>query len=271
LWRALRWVPHPRGASRANAMREVRTGTWDRLFQRVARLFPPTVRYGKPAFKLHKLAEVLSAPSVEAMYGQLGALWEAPALIVRGAFEPSTILTDPSQHASLADFTEKMLYLDLVTYLPDDILVKVDRASMAAGLEVRMPLLDERVVEFAWRLPLDMKSRDEESKWLLRQVLDRYVPRRLVERRKAGFGIPLYAWLRGPLRDWAEELLDSHRLATDGFFDPRPIRQRWTEHLAGKRRWEHHLWAVLMFQAWLDEERARRATAFAAAVPYAEG
>lgn len=274
LWRALRWVPRPPRASRASANGGVPAGMWDGVFQRVARVFPPRLRYGMPGYKLHKLAEVLSAPNLEAMYGQVTALWEAPALVVRGAFEPRTALTDPSQHAGLTDFIEKMLYLDLVTYLPDDILVKVDRASMAVGLPVRMPLLDERVVEFAWRLPLAMKFRDGQSKWLLRQVLDRYVPRPLVDRRKKGFGIPIHTWLRGPLRDWAEELLEPRRLASEGFFDPRPIRQRWVEHLSGRRRWEHHLWAVLMFQAWLDEQRARRTTDPAGAavrVPYAGG
>jgi asparagine synthase (glutamine-hydrolysing) len=144
------------------------------------------------------------------------------------------------------------MYLDALGYLPDDILVKLDRASMAVSLESRVPLLDHRVVELAWRLPLEMKIHGAQSKWLLRRVLYRYVPRELIERPKMGFSIPLDSWLRGPLRDWAESLLDAARLAREGFLQPEPIRQRWAEHLTGARNWQHQIWGVLMFQAWLE-------------------
>jgi len=148
------------------------------------------------------------------------------------------------------------MFIDSMSYLPDDILVKVDRAAMAASLETRVPFLDHRVVEFAWRLPLSMNIQHGQGKWILRQILYKYVPSELIERPKTGFGVPIDSWLRGPLREWAEELLNEKRLSDDGFFHPAPIREKWAEHLEGSRNWQYHLWDVLMFQTWLDQNRA---------------
>jgi len=206
------------------------------------------------ADRLPKLAKVVKEKSGESYYHRLISHWNEPDRLVLNAIEPQTLFNRPEQHPKLADFRERMMYLDSMTYLPDDILTKVDRASMAVSLEARVPLLDHRVVEFAWKVPMSLKYRDGKGKWVLREVLYRYVPRELMERPKMGFGVPIEHWLRGPLRGWAEELLDEKRLRNEGFFDPVPIRKMWDEHVSGRRRWHYHLWDVLMFQAWLEHQ-----------------
>lgn len=254
VWRRIKWVPPRARAAAASAVLAVPEERWGNFFESVSPVLPAALRHRHPGYKLHKLAGVLGVQSPEAMYRDLASHWTDPAAVVLGAHEPETRLSRDKGAERLGDITRRMMYLDLVTYLPDDILTKLDRASMAVSLEARVPLLDHRVVEFAWRLPHRMKIRDGQSKWLLRQVLDRYVPRELVDRPKEGFGIPLREWLRGALREWAEALLEPKRLEREGFFDPRPIRRLWSEHLAGKRNWEYHLWDVLMFQAWLEAQ-----------------
>src|SRR3954454_23724984 len=154
-----------------------------------------------------------------------------------------------------SNFVEQMMYLDSMTYLPDDILVKLDRATMGVSLEGRVPLLDHNLIQFAWSLPLGMKVREKTGKWILREVLNKYVPRHLVERPKMGFGIPLGDWLRGPLRDWAEALLDERRLRDEGFFHPQEIRKAWNEQLGGQLN-SGRLWTILMFQSWLEGQHA---------------
>ena len=202
--------------------------------------------------KLHKGAGVLASASVDDLYLGMVSHLRNPADWVIGGTEPPTKLTGLRPDLDGLGTLERMMVLDAISYLPDDILVKVDRAGMAVSLESRVPFLDHRLVEFAWTLPLDYKLRDGQTKWLLRQVLYRHVPRELIDRPKMGFGVPLHEWLRGPLRDWAEELLDEARLAREGFFHPAPIRKIWAEHLSGRRNWMAQLWNVLMFQAWLE-------------------
>ena len=206
------------------------------------------------ADRLPKLAEVVRMPDVESFYKRLISHNKFPAGLCLGGAEPDTIFEEREHWPELASFAEFMMYMDAKTYLPDDILVKVDRATMAVSLESRVPLLDHRLVEFAWSLPLDLKYRNGQGKWLLRKVLYRYVPQKIMERPKMGFGVPIEQWLRGPLRDWAEELLAEDRLRKEGFFRIGPIRRMWQEHRDGRRRWHYYLWDILMFQAWLEKQ-----------------
>lgn len=214
--------------------------------------------------RLPKLAEVLREQSDRSYYRRLVSHWHDAERIVTGA-GPERSLVDDATWQGVDSILDRMMLADMRTYLPDDILVKVDRASMAVSLEARVPLLDHRLVELAWRVPIEMKYRAGQGKHLLRQVLYRYVPRELMERPKMGFGVPIDTWLQGPLRDWAENLLSERRLREQGFFDPAPIRQKWAEHLAGTRRWHYPLWDVLMFQAWLEHSQGDLIEARAAA------
>ena len=205
--------------------------------------------------KVQRIEMILSAKTPEDLYYRRFSHWSSPTTVVRQASEPATRLSDPRMWPSGTHFESRMMAVDTLTYLPDDVLVKLDRAAMATSLETRVPLLDHRVVEFAWQLPLSFKMRMGEAKWILRQVLNRYVPRDLVEHEKKGFSVPIAAWLRGPLRDWAECLLDETRLKHDGYFNVTPIREKWDEHTSGRREWTGCLWNIVMFQAWLDHHR----------------
>jgi asparagine synthase (glutamine-hydrolysing) len=258
LWRRLSAVP---GAVRwlaAGALRALPAAAWDVALKPVRTVLPHPLRVQHPGDKVHKLASVLEKASLDDVYLRLVSLWPEPGALVPGASEPRTPLTDGGAAVrGLEAPLARMSFLDLVTYLPDDILVKVDRAAMAVSLETRVPLLDHRVVEFAWRIPLEYKVRDGRGKHLLRAVLERYVPRRLFERPKMGFGVPIDHWLRGPLREWAEHLLDPARLRSQGFFRVEPIRHAWEEHQAGWRSNQHALWTILMFQAWLEHADGR--------------
>lgn len=265
IWSNIGWIPQRLRALGSKLITTVPARTWDTLFRSVGFLVPRGIPVSNPVDKMYKLAEILAVRNPQAMYHILASHWENPESVVLGAREPPTILTDRGEWPNLADFTERMMYLDLKTYLPDDILAKVDRASMGVSLEVRVPFLDHRIVEFAWNLPVSMKVRNGVGKWLLRQVLDKYVPRRLIERPKMGFGVPVDKWLRGPLRDWAETYLAEDRLRSGGFFSPQPIREKWLEHLSGKRDWQYHLWDVLMFEVWLEQQKKAPAHSRAAA------
>ena len=256
LWRKLAAVPLPLRKLAARGLTSISPQSWNRLAGALAGLMPRSVRLANVGDKLHKGADVLASQSADALYLGLVSHWHDPAAVVISGREPPTLLTGNVPALNGLNDVQRMMALDMLTYLPDDILTKVDRAAMGVSLETRVPFLDHRVVEFAWSLPQSMKLRDGQSKWALRQALYRHVPKALIERPKMGFGVPIDSWLRGPLREWAEDLLSETRLKREGFFNPAPIRQKWAEHLSGQRNWQYHLWDVLMFQAWLEANRA---------------
>jgi asparagine synthase (glutamine-hydrolysing) len=247
IWRRAGEVPLAARRFLARALRAVPERGWDAAYAVAAPMIGRRQQIALPGDKLHKLSRVLEAQDPDEAYLQLVSQWPDPrALMARLS---DTVLPVYRRDPRLA-VTEAVMLLDQLTYLPEDILTKVDRASMAVSLEARVPLLDHRVVEWAWRLPRHQRSRDGVSKWLLRQVLYRHVPASLIERPKFGFGIPIGQWLRGDLREWAEALLSPPALAAGGWLNPEPIRRTWKAHLEGRRDWQHRLWSVLMFQAW---------------------
>ena len=250
LWQKLALVPAPLRAFAARVITALPPTTWDRL----AGFIPGSRRFNEVGDKLHKGADVLASRTADELYMEIISHQRSPMDLVIGGHEPPTHLTGLRPNLESLSAVERMMVLDLISYLPGDILAKLDRAAMGVSLESRVPFLDHRVVEFAWTLPLDYKLRDGQTKWPLRQVLYRHVPRDLIDRPKKGFSIPLHDWLRGPLRGWAEALLDPSRLHREGYFHPSPILKLWAEHLSGKRNWTAQLWGVLMFQAWLERE-----------------
>lgn len=254
IWRRIGWIPKGIRKTLAKAMTTLPPNVWDGFFQSLDPFMPRRLKQQMPGDKIYKLAAILSVSSTEELYRRLVSTWQDPASVIIDGGEKGSLLSDSGRWSKLPSFLGRMMLLDAVTYLPDDILVKVDRASMGVSLESRAPFLNHHVVAFAWRLPSVMKVRNGQGKWLLRKVLDRYVPNNLIERPKMGFGIPIGTFLRGALRPWAEALLDEKRLQREGFFHPEPIRRKWQEHLSGRRNWQYDLWTILMFQLWLEAQ-----------------
>jgi asparagine synthase (glutamine-hydrolysing) len=270
-WRRLRRLPGPVRRGVRRGLLAVPPDRVNRVMRRIEPMTPKRLRLRNPGDKVQKLARLLSATPAgngdggdAIVYQTLVSEWPDPVALGRGASEPSTFADtgghidgfEPAQPPAAAivglGVVERMMFLDQLGVLPDGMLTKVDRASMAASLECRLPLLDHRVVELAWSLPLEWHLHDGRGKQLLLAVLDRYVPRELIDRPKMGFDPPVGEWLRGPLRDWAESLLEPRRLADEGWLDPGPIRRRWSEHQRRARNWDYALWTVLQFQAWLE-------------------
>jgi asparagine synthase (glutamine-hydrolysing) len=254
IWQTISWLPKNVRVALAKCFSSISPTAWDSVLG--AQWLPQSLRLPQAGDKLHKLAAILPAKNNKELYSGLVSLWQQPACIVPSSIEPGTLLTENAWPAGVSEFETGMMLVDMMTYLPDDILVKLDRAAMSVSLESRVPFLDHRVVEFAWRIPLSMKIKRHRGKWILREVLARYLPKRLFERPKMGFGVPIGHWLRTNLRPWAEDLLDRIRVAHDGLVSWPAVEQAWQEHLGGQRNHQYRLWTVLMFQAWLDAERS---------------
>jgi asparagine synthase (glutamine-hydrolysing) len=254
LWNYLKLIPDNLQEVLQSTITSISPLTWDTLGKWFAPVLPEKAKQPNFGNKLHKLAEILNSKDPDGMYLKLVSIWQESSSIVKNSKQSKTFILNSRTRPNIEDFTQRMMFLDAMTYLPDDILVKVDRASMAVSLETRVPFLDHKIVEFAWQTPLHMKIRNGQGKWLLRQVLHKYIPQDMIERPKMGFGVPIDSWLRGPLKDWAENLLSENKLRNEGFFNPVPIREKWMEHQAGKKNWHHHIWTILMFQSWLETQ-----------------
>ena len=263
IWKKLRLIPYPLRKSLGVVINNIPKTFLDYFSSSINSLLPNSKVIPQLSSKVHKFAfKLKQVRNLDDVYKSLISEWQDPTEVVRGfngsrIIESNNLLNYPFPISELNDFTsnpEKMMYHDSMTYLPDDILCKVDRAAMSVGLETRMPFLDHRVAELAWQLPLHMKIREGKGKWALRMLLGKYVPKELIDRPKTGFGVPLGQWLRGPLRAWAENLLSKNLLENESFFYHIPIRKKWNEHLSGRYDHSASLWAVLMFQDWLQSQ-----------------
>ncbi len=243
------WIPNRARNVIGRLLTLLSPDIWDSILHRIRFFLPQSLRQKLLGDRIHKAAEILSFDGLADLYLKLISHWKGASIVLKSDPLPA-IIFNSNQYASFKNFILLMMYIDTVSYLPDDIMVKVDRACMACSLESRTPYLDHRVVEFAWRLPISMKIRNKKGKWLLKKVLYKYVPSELIERPKMGFGVPIDVWLRGSLKEWAEELLNEKRLKSDGIFNPQTIRKKWLEHISGRQNWQYYLWDILMFQAW---------------------
>ncbi|WP_307349936.1 asparagine synthase (glutamine-hydrolyzing) [Caulobacter ginsengisoli] len=255
VWKRAGGVPRSLRAGAAAALQAVSPDGWNRAAGALSAVLPAELSGGRAGEKIHKLAGVLSAADQDAYHQGLLSLWDDPGQVLVDRAQGLSLPGDHPVPAAMTSFAERAMYLDTRYYLPDDILAKVDRAAMGVSLEARAPFLDRDVFAFAWSLPMSMKIGGGRGKQVLRKVLDRYVPRALIDRPKQGFALPIGRWLRGELKDWGEALLAPSRLKDQGLFDPAAARRCWDEHQSGRRNWDTRLWVLLMAQAWLDEQR----------------
>jgi len=253
LWRSMDTTPALLRKGLSRSLEAIPSEWWDKSSHLLNRITGDSFNAQMLSDKIQKGVKVVDSESIGELYWRLTSNWWNSSEVVLNSEHDISKLSANFDNMSNLNSIQKMMTADLVTYLPDDILTKVDRAAMAVSLETRVPFLDHNVVEFASRIPQSMKLRDGVGKWILREVLHRRIPKNLIDRPKQGFGVPIGSWLRGPLRDWAEDLLDETRLNAEGFFSSSIVRKMWNEHLRGTRNWQSQLWAILMFQAWLEE------------------
>jgi asparagine synthase (glutamine-hydrolysing) len=252
-WDKLNHFPASLRKVLSSLLNSVSPENWNLILNNVHFLLPKNLKVNNIGDKIHKASNILSSSSIDEVYFKLLIQWSDPGLLLNKHFlNTQNIL--PGKESKLNNI-EKMMLKDLLSYLPDDILCKVDRASMSVSLESRIPFLDHHLFEFSSKLPISLKIKQGSSKWILKEILKKYLPVHLVERPKMGFALPIDQWLRGPLKDWANFLLDKNEMLKDGILNPLPIHQKWEEHLSGKRNWHYHLWSILMFQNWLNSNK----------------
>jgi asparagine synthase (glutamine-hydrolysing) len=251
-WNLLRLMPLFSRKILSSLIQAISPQKWNQISKILPSFFLQYANFGD---KIHKGANVLKAETINQLYYMLTSHWQNPTEVALRSNEPGTFLTEFKPHLKSLNSQEQMMVLDFISYLPDDILVKVDRAAMATSLETRAPFLDHKLIEYVWKIPQSYKLRKGQGKWILRKILNKYVPKNLTQRPKMGFGVPIESWLRDPLRDWAENLLDEKRLRQEGYFNAKEIRNKWNQHLSGKVNWHYHIWDILMFQSWIDKSR----------------
>ncbi len=255
IWKGIKFLPYSVRRKMAHTIFAFSPKFMDRLILPVMSMLPEKYNYKTPGDKIKKIGKVLDSKSLEETYLKLISHWEYPEDLVINSLEPLTLLNSGKNVLENFSIEEKMMFLDTMTYLPDDILVKVDRASMNFSLETRMPFLDHRVIDFAWKLPLKFKIKDGERKYIINKLLRKKIPKDLIDRPKMGFAVPLDNWLRGPLKDWAENLLDKNRIKNEGYFNCQLITEKWEQHKTGDQNWQYHLWDILMFESWLENNK----------------
>ena len=251
-WNLLNLMPLSTRKILSRLIQSISPQKWNKISKILPIFFSKYANFGD---KMHKGANVLKAKTIDHLYYMLTSHWQNPTEVVLESQEGGTFLTEFKPCLDGLNSQEQMMVLDFLSYLPDDILAKVDRAAMSLSLETRTPFLDHKLIEYVWKIPHSYKIRKGKGKWILRQILNKYVPPSLTERPKMGFGVPIDSWLRGSLRDWAENLLDEKKLMQEGYLNAKLIKNKWNQHLSGKMNWHHHIWNILMFQSWMDQNK----------------